>query len=401
VGGASEAVEARIERGPEAARETPRILGALLALSLGTFAYVTTENLPVGLLPELAQDLHHSRSVTGYLITGYAAVVVVASVPLAIATRRFSRRRLLIAALSVFVSGTALGAATRSYGALLATRMAIALSHAVFWAVVAAAAAALVPRARRGRAFGIVFSGVSLASVIGVPATTWLGQQTSWRVSTLATSALGLVALVAVIALLPETSAEVEQAAAPHPSGKRYALVQAALGFAVIGAFSFLTYITVFMTELGGLPSGAISPILLISGLTSAVGVLVASYLVTRRPRGVMAGGVAGIAATLFLFAVFSHVGIADILVFCAFGFSLSGLAIGVQSRVLDIAPGSLNVASAGNSATFNIGIGGGALVGGLLLQGPGVRAIPIAGSVVAACGLALLVAERWLLPVE
>jgi MFS transporter, DHA1 family, inner membrane transport protein len=398
VGGASEAVEARIERGPEAARETPRILGALLALSLGTFAYVTTENLPVGLLPELAQDLHHSRSVTGYLITGYAAVVVVASVPLAIATRRFSRRRLLIAALSVFVSGTALGAATRSYGALLATRMAIALSHAVFWAVVAAAAAALVPRARRGRAFGIVFSGVSLASVIGVPATTWLGQQTSWRVSTLATSALGLVALVAVIALLPETSAEVEQAAAPHPSGKRYALVQAALGFAVIGAFSFLTYITVFMTELGGLPSGAISPILLIS---SAVGVLVASYLVTRRPRGVMAGGVAGIAATLFLFAVFSHVGIADILVFCAFGFSLSGLAIGVQSRVLDIAPGGLNVASAGNSATFNIGIGGGALVGGLLLQGPGVRAIPIAGSVVAACGLALLVAERWLLPVE
>jgi MFS transporter, DHA1 family, inner membrane transport protein len=394
-------VEARIERRPEAARETPRILGALLALSLGTFAYVTTENLPVGLLPELAQDLHHSRSVTGYLITGYAAVVVVTSVPLAIATRRFSRRRLLIAALAVFVSGTALGAATRSYGALLATRMAIALSHAVFWAVVAAAAAALVPRARRGRAFGIVFSGVSLASVIGVPATTWLGQQTNWRVSTLATSALGLVALVAVIVLLPETAAEVEQAAAPHPSGKRYALVQAALGFAVIGAFSFLTYITVFMTELGGLPSGAISPILLISGLTSAIGVLVASYLVTRRPRGVMAGGVAGIATTLFLFAVFSHVGIADILVFCAFGFSLSGLAIGVQSRVLDIAPGSLNVASAGNSATFNIGIGGGALVGGLLLQGPGVRAIPIAGSVVAACGLALLVAERWLLPVE
>jgi predicted MFS family arabinose efflux permease len=370
-------------------------------LSLGTFAYVTTENLPVGLLPELAQDLHHSRSVTGYLITGYAAIVVIFSVPLAIATRRFSRRRLLIAALAVYVSGTALGAAARSYGALLATRMAIALSHAVFWAVVAAAAAALVPRERRGRAFGIVFSGVSLASVVGVPAITWLGQQTSWRVSTLATSGLGLVALVAVIALLPETPAELEQIGAPHPNGKRYALVQTALGFAVIGAFSFLTYITVFMTKLGGLPSGAISPILLVSGLTSAVGVLVASHLVTRRPRGVMAGGVAGIAATLCLFAVFSHAGVVDILVFCAFGFALSGLAIGVQSRVLDIAPGSLNVASAGNSATFNIGIGGGALLGGLLLQGPGVRSIPITGSVVAACGLALLIAERWLLPVE
>ncbi|HEV8460436.1 MAG TPA: MFS transporter [Gaiellaceae bacterium] len=395
----SEAVEARIERGPEVAHESRRILGALLALSLGTFAYVTTENLPVGLLPELAQDLHHSRSVTGYLITGYAAVVVVASVPLAIATRRFSRRKLLIAALSVYVTGTALGAAAGSYGVLLATRMAIALSHAVFWAVVAAAAAALVPRERRGRAFGIVFSGVSLASVVGVPAITWLGQQTSWRVSTLATSALGLVALTAVIVLLPETPAEVEQAAAPHPSGKRYALVQAALGFAVIGAFSFLTYVTVFMTKLGGLPKGAISPILLVSGLTSAVGVLVASHYTTRRPRGVMAGGVGGIAGTLLLFSLFSHVGVADIVVFCAFGFALSCLAVGVQNRVLDLAPGSLNVASAGNSATFNIGIGGGALVGGLLLQGPGVRAIPITGSLVAACGLALLAAEPWILP--
>jgi predicted MFS family arabinose efflux permease len=153
------------------------------------------------------------------------------------------------------------------------------------------------------------------------------------------------------------------------------------------------------MTKLGGLPNGAISPILLVSGLTSAVGVLVASHLVTRRPRGVMASGVAGIAASLCLFAVFSHVGAVDIAVFCGFGFALSGLAIGVQSRVLDIAPGSLNVASAGNSATFNVG--GGALLGGLLLQGPGVRSIPVTGSIVAACGLALLIAERWLLPVE
>src|SRR5579884_3799394 len=126
-----------------------RLTAALASLGLATFAYVTTENLPVGLLPQLAAGLHRSRAATGYLVTGYAAVVVVTSVPLALATRRFSRRRLLLGSLSLFVVCTALGAAAQTYGQLLATRMAIALSHAVFWAIVAAAGAALVPRARR------------------------------------------------------------------------------------------------------------------------------------------------------------------------------------------------------------------------------------------------------------
>ncbi len=183
-------------------RESVRILGALIALSLAVFAYVSTENIPVGLLPQLADSLGVSHSVAGYLVTGYAAVVVIASMPLALATRRFSRRRLLIASLSVFVVGAALGAAAHSYTVLMATRMAIALSHAMFWAVVAAAGAALVPPERRGRALGIVFAGASLSSVIGVPLLTWIGQQTSWRVATLVASGLGLVSLCAVYVVL-------------------------------------------------------------------------------------------------------------------------------------------------------------------------------------------------------
>jgi DHA1 family inner membrane transport protein len=376
-----------------------RVLGALIALSLAVFAYVSTENIPVGLLPQLSDSLGVSHSVAGYLVTGYAAVVVVASLPLALATRRFSRRRLLIASLSVFVVGAAAGAAAHSYTVLMATRMAIALSHAMFWAVVAAAGAALVPPERRSRALGIVFAGASLSSVIGVPVLTWIGQQTSWRVATLVASGLGLVSLVAVYAFLPATPSSAErEAAAPHPSMRRYLVVLSALGLAVIGAFTLLTYVTVFLTSLGGFTNRAISPILLLSGLAGAIGVYMASRLLVRRPRGTMAMGVAGITASLAAMAVFAHVGAIDVALFCVFGFSLSLLAIGVQSRILDVAPGNINVASAGNSAMFNVGIGGGALLGGLLLDGAGVRSLAVVGGAVAACSLVLLLAESSLL---
>lgn len=380
-------------------RESVRVLGALVALSLAVFAYVTTENIPVGLLPQLSASLGVSHSATGYLVTGYAAVVVVASLPLALATRRFSRRRLLLASLSVFVVGAALGAAAHSYTFLLATRMAIALSHAMFWAVVAAAGAALVPPERRSRALGIVFAGASLSSVIGVPLLTWIGQQTSWRVATLFASGLGLASLLAVYAFLPATSSVAErEAGAPHPSLRRYLLVLTALGLAITGAFTLLTYVTVFFTELGGFANSAISPILLLSGAAGALGVWWASRLLVRRPRGTMTAGVAGLAASMLALALVAHHGIADVVLFCVFGFSLSLLAVGVQSRILDVAPGNINVASAGNSAMFNVGIGGGALVGGLLLDGTSVRSLAIVGAVVAAASLGLLLAEPWLL---
>jgi predicted MFS family arabinose efflux permease len=389
-------VERRAEpsAGPSAALGSARVVLALTALGLATFAYVTTENIPVGLLPQLAQSLHRSRSATGYLVSAYAAVVVVLSVPLALVTRRFSRRRLLIGALVVFAGATALGAATQSYDQLLVTRLAIALSHCIFWAVVAAAAAALVPAARRGRALAMVFSGSSLAGVVGVPAITWLGQQTSWRIATLGCAGLGVVSLAAIVALLPEASAEEEQAAAPHADGRRYAIVLCALGLAIAGAFAFLTYVTVFLTSLGGFSNGAVGPILFVSGIAGAIAVQVVAGVAARRGRASMTIGAAILATALLLLAAFAHSGIADVALFGVYGIGLTTVAVSVQSRILDVAPGNLNVASAGNSAMFNLGIGGGALLGGLLLQGPGVRLIPLIGGCTALASVFLLLAE-------
>jgi predicted MFS family arabinose efflux permease len=375
-----------------------RLTAALASLGLATFALVSTENLPVGLLPELAHALHRSRSATGYLVSGYAAVVIVTSVPLALVTRGIPRRRLLIAALSVFVVAAALGAAAQTYGQLLATRVVIALAQGLLWAVVAAAGTALVPRELRGRALGIVFSGVSLSAVLGVPGLTWIGQQTSWRVSTLVASGLGLIALVAVAALLPEAPVEAEQQAAPHADARRYTLVLVSLALCTTGAFAFFTYVTVYLLTLAGFSNRAISPILLITGVVGAAGVYAAAATVGRRTRGTMAAGVLGNAVALLLLAAFAHHGTLDVALICLFSFSLSVFAVGSQARTLDVAPGSVNVGAAGNSAVFNVGIGGGSLLGGLLLQGPGVHAIPVVGGIVACASFAVLVAERALL---
>lgn len=380
---------------PLARPESLRTTGALLALSLATFTLVTTESLPVGLLGPIAADLHRSRSAVGFLVTGYAFTVVAASLPLAHATKRVPRRHLLVGALAVFVVGSALGAAATSYGVLLATRMAIALAHAVFWACVAATAVALVPPARRGRALGLVFAGSSLASVLGLPAITWIGQHTSWRIATLTAAGLGLAALVAVGVLLPTVPPEEGHAAlGAHASRRRFAIVLTTLALAITGAFAALTYVTAFLTSASGFSARAISPILLAQGLAGVAGVVVAGRFVVRRPRGAMGGSVAGLAVSLLALAACAHVQVAVIVLLGLFGFSLSGLAISVQSRVLDTAPGNPEIASAGNSAVFNVGIGGGALLGGLLLPGLGVRSIDLAGGLLAAAALAVVFAE-------
>jgi predicted MFS family arabinose efflux permease len=318
-----------------------------------------------------------------------------AAEPLAHATKRVPRRHLLVGALAVFVLGSALGAAATSYGVLLATRMAIALAHAVFWACVAATAAALVPPARRGRALGLVFAGSSLASVLGLPAVTWIGQHTSWRVATLTAAGLGLVALVAVGLLLPTAPPEEGHASlGAHASRRSFAIVLLTLALAVTGAFAALTYVTAFLTSASGFSPRAISPILLAQGLAGVAGVVVAGRFVVRRPRAAMGASVAGLAVSLLALAAVAHVPAAVIVLLGLFGFSLSGLAISVQSRVLDTAPGNPEIASAGNSAVFNVGIGGGALIGGLLLPGFGVRAIDVAGGLLAAVAFAVTLAE-------
>jgi MFS family permease len=180
-----------------------RATAALVALSVATFVYVTTELLPVGLLLPMAADLHATASSVGLLVTWYGLVVVLSSIALTRLTRRVPRRYLLAGLLSGSAVATGLAAAAPDYPVLVAARVATALTQALFWSIVVPTAAALYPVRRRGRAVGVVFAGGSLATVLGVPAGTWLGQQAGWRVAFVALAGLALLAAGSVAALLP------------------------------------------------------------------------------------------------------------------------------------------------------------------------------------------------------
>ena len=190
---------------PTAVRLDGKTAAALAALSASAFAYVTAENMPVGLLPELQAALGRSPAQIGALVTAYGAVIVVLSIPLTRAARGLDRRLLLSGLLAAFALLTLASGVAPGYDALLSARVATAASQAVFWSLVVPTAAALVPAELRGRAMSLVFGGASVGVVVGVPAGTWLGQVGGWRLPfPLALGGVGLVVAFSLLRLLPD-----------------------------------------------------------------------------------------------------------------------------------------------------------------------------------------------------
>jgi DHA1 family inner membrane transport protein len=373
----------------------PRAVIALGALTVSTFTYVTTETLPIGLLPLIADDLHASWSAVGLLVSGYGLVVVVATIPLTRATHRLPRRALLSTLLGVFVVATAASALASTYWSLLAARLLIALSQAVFWSVVTPVAAGLFDASVRGRAVSILYAGSSLAGVLGVPAGTWIGQATNWRVAFLVLSGLGLLGLVVVATLLPDRSAgEGGADRGSAPDAGRYRAVVVTTALAVTGAFASFTYVSPFLTDVGGLSTSAVGPALLARGVAGVVGVVLVGLVVDRNPWLTMTAAVALQAVALSTQYVLGTTAGAAVVAVAASGFGLAALSAVLGARVLVVAPGSTDMAAAGTSTAFNVGITAGALIGGVLLPAAGVRSTALAGAVLTLAALATVLAE-------
>jgi len=372
-----------------------RSIVALIALSVSTFIYVTTETLPIGLLPLIADDLGTSRSAIGLLVTGYGLVVVVTSIPLTRLTRGLRRRRLLSVLLAVFVVATALSALATNYWLLMGARMVTALSQALFWAVITPAAAGMFRAEVRGRAISLLYAGSSLAALAGVPAGTWLGQQAGWRVAFLALSGIGLLVLVTVATLLPDTApgeSDADRGSAPDPA--RYFSLVAATALAAAGAFTAFTYISPFLTDVSGFAAGSVGGLLLIRGLAGLAGVFVVGFLVSRHGWSTMATVVGLQVAALAGQYVLGGSRAATVVTLAVSGLTLAGLAATLGARVLVVAPHGSDMAAAGTSTAFNVGITAGSLIGGVLLPGAGVRSTALAGAVLTAAAFVVVLAE-------
>ncbi len=368
---------------------------ALIALSVAAFSYVTVEVLPIGLLTVIASDLHRSRSEAGLLVTGYAIVVVIASIPLARVTQRIPRRLLLGVTLSVLVVATVASAAAQSYAVLLGARLVTALTQAMFWCVVASTATGMFLPKVRGRVVSRLSIGNSLAPVLGVPAGTWLGQQLGWRAAFLVMAAVALVTCLAVVTFLPTFNPEDGTAArGTAPDARRFRILVLVTSVVVTGFLLAYTYITPFLLDVSGFSASALGPLLFVSGISGVIGTFAVGALFDKRPWSTMIVPLGLLSVGLVGLYLLGEAKPAAIALVGLIGLGFGALPPALQARTLQVAPGSTDMASAAISTAFNIGIAAGSFVGGLLISSVGVRSVALVGGLLAATALIIMLSD-------
>lgn len=356
-----------------------RAVAALVALAVSAFAMVTTELLPGGVLTFVAADLGRSTAQIGLLVTAYAAVVVIASVPLTRLTASWPRRPLLAGTVLLAAAGLAGSAVAPTYEMLFVARVATALAQAVFWVMVVPVAASMFREEIRGKMVTRVTMGGSLVGIIGLPAAAWIASAWTWRAAFGALSAMCLVAGVAVAVLLPST--QVAAAGSEHgarPDKKRFALLIVAGPLLSASVLGLLTYQTKLFIDVADIPADVLGPVLLAGGVCGLLATYVAGLFADRRPWGMLMVA-CGILLVAFALWALSGAGAAFAIVGSAltgFGFSL---VPGTYSHLtMVVAPGRTDTATAWASMAFNVGTGTGAAIGAAAVSLLGVRTLPL-----------------------
>jgi predicted MFS family arabinose efflux permease len=367
-------------------------VAALVALGAAAFCFVTSENLPIGLLQVISTSIHSSVSSIGLLVTAYAAVVVVGSAPLTHLAQRLPRRALVCGLLGAFVLGTLAAGAAPGYWWLLLARVLAAMAQAVFWSVAAVTGISLFPPEVQGRAVAGVLGGGTLAVVIGVPAGAWLGEQGGWRLPFFVLSGVGVVILVAVALLLPAYHpSDTHAGLATDPSRRRFYALIATTMLVIGGFFTLDTYVSTFVTHVSHLAAHDVAIALFAGGVGGLAGVTAAGTWHDRLPRAATIAPPAVMTGALWGLFVAGTVPVAAVALLGAAGFAVGGVVVANQNRIMVVAPGSTDVASAWSSAAFNVGIAGGSLMGGIVVPALGIHQTALVGALLAMAGLAVI----------
>lgn len=379
---------------------------ALTALAASAFVYVTAETLPVGLLPEISRSLSVSEAEVGLLLTSYAAVVALTTVPLTALTVHLPRHRLMAGLVAVFTVSQLAASMAPTFLTLTIARLLCALAHGVFWSAIAPAAARLAPPGQAGRATSLVFLGNSLALVLGVPLGTALGQWAGWRAASAVlglTGGLCTVALLIVLPALPASPAELAastssklRAAATVIRAPAVAGVCAVTGFAVLGHFTAYTYIAP-LARRTGVAGSELSLLLLGYGALGLVGTVLVGRAVDRRPRALTVSCLGLVIAALTALAVTRASGptVLAVLAVLAWGAGFTALPVCLQAAILRVAPGAQDAASAVYVVAFQIGIGGGALLGDRLVVAGRLGDLPALAAMLVAVAAVIVLAGR------
>lgn len=370
----------------------------LLALAAAIFVSVTSEFLPGGLLPEMARDLGVGLSTAGFLVTIFAGTVVIATTPLAVLTGRYSRKGLVVVVLVVIALANVLAALAPSYEILVGARILGGLAHGLFWAVVAAYSAHLVPKHQLGRAVAITAGGGSAAFVLGVPAGTALGHALGWRAAFAIIGGIVLVIAIVVVRFLPPVNHHVEHKTGESvlplrkdPTFRGVIGVCAIIVIIITGQHTFYTYIAAWLIHAADFPPASVPFLLFLFGGSGAVGLVLAGFTADRFPKRHFAVAILAVMASVLVLALVSAGPAIVVGAFVLWGVAFGGLPVMLQTRMLHTASFRMrNMAAALQTTAFNVGIGGGALLGGALLDVAGIRSLPVVEIVFLAGALAL-----------
>ena len=382
----------------------PRVPGGLVALALGGFGIGLTEFLIAGLLPQVASSFSVSEATAGRLISGYALSVAVGAIVLTAATARLPRKRVLAGLVVLFVVGNLLSAIAPTYAVMLLGRIVAALCHGSFFGIGSLVARGLVAPERTSRAVAVMFSGLTLANVLGVPFGAFVGERWGWRAAFWAVTAIGVLALAGILALVPGRAGTGTADGAPTGLRDQFrafrstqvwlTLTATALGYGgMFGAFSYLAYT---FTEVGGFASTDIAWLLMVYGTGLVVGNLVGGRAADHDRDRTLLLALLALTVTLALFGALAAGAVASVILVFLMGVAGFAAVPGMITRVTDAAHGSALAASANVSAS-NVGNALGAWLGGLAITaGLGYTAPLYTGAAIAlAAVLVMLVAAR------
>ncbi|MGX5214928.1 MFS transporter [Streptomyces violaceus] len=347
----------------------------LIALALGGFGIGLTEFLIAGLLPQVASSLEVSEAAAGWLISGYALSVAVGAIALTAATARLPRKPVLVGLVALFVIGNLLSAIAPDYPVMLLGRIVAALCHGSFFGIGSLVARSLVAPEKKSRAVAVMFAGLTVANVLGVPFGALVGERWGWRAAFWAVTAIGVLALAGIATLVPGRAGE--QGSAP-PSGLRdqlrafrssqvwLTLAATALGYGgMFGAFSYIAYT---FTEVSGFAPADVAWLLMVYGVGLVVGNLVGGRAADHDRDRALVLALLGLTLTLALFGLLAGSSAASVVLVFLMGVTGFASVPGMITRVTDVAHGAALAASANVSAS-NVGNALGAWLGGLAIS--------------------------------